>query len=133
MRSSELAGYGFRTWLAFNRKSEPTLMLAVPSRPGAYVIRCCKDYSRKVGRSDILYFGSATNQQGLKHRLRQYFHPGPTQRTNLRILALVGDSSDYEVSVSQTDSAPEAKFLEARLLEQYESEHGELPPENKRH
>lgn len=131
MRSSQLVGFG--AWQQFNRSGERALMLSLPNRPGVYAIRYCKDYPRRIGSSDILYFGSATNQQGLKHRLRQYFHPGPTQRTNLRILAMVGDCFDYEVSVSQTDSAPEAKFLEARLLEQYESEHGELPPENKRH
>jgi excinuclease UvrABC nuclease subunit len=133
MRSLELAGYGFGTWWPFNERNESVLLTNLPSRPGVYAIRCCKDYSRRIGSSDILYFGSATNQQGLKHRLRQYFHPGPSQRTNIRILALVGDCSDYEVSIVQTDSIPDATMLEATLLEKYESEHGELPPENKRH
>jgi len=69
----------------------------------------------------------------LKHRLRQYFHPGPTQRTNIRILNLVDGSSNFEVSVAPTDSIPDAKFLESMLLGAYEANHGELPPENKRH
>jgi excinuclease UvrABC nuclease subunit len=108
------------------------MLSQVPSSPGAYAIRCVTAYPRRIGSSDILYFGSATNQQGLKNRLRQYFHPGQTQRTNLRILGLIGNCSDFEVSVAATESIPKAKFLEATLLEQYEAEHGELPPENKR-
>lgn len=133
MKSSDLTKYGFGIWLPFNRANEPTLLSQLPTRPGAYAIRCCTPYQRRVGSSDILYFGSATNSQGLKHRLRQYFHPGPTQYTNIRILNLVGGSSDFEVSVAPTDSIPDAKFLESTLLAAYEAEHGELPPENKRH
>jgi excinuclease UvrABC nuclease subunit len=102
-------------------------------KPGVYAVRCCRDYQRVVGTSDILYIGSATNREGLRKRIYQYFHPGPTQRTNRRILALVGDCTDFEVSFTETKSNPNAKMLEAELLEQYESEHGQLPPENKRH
>jgi hypothetical protein len=69
----------------------------------------------------------------LKNRLRQYFHPGPTQSTNIRILNLIGGSSDFEVSVAPTGSVPDTKFLESTLLAAYEAVHGELPPENKRH
>jgi hypothetical protein len=48
----------------------------------------------------------------LKNRLRQYFHLGPTQRTNIRILHLVGDRCDFEVAVAPTGPIPDAKFLE---------------------
>lgn len=81
---------------------------------------------RKKGSSDIFYFGKATNQQGLKHRIRQYFSPGPTQRTNIRILSLVGESNDYELAFVETASRPDAIMLEANLLDKYEAEHGEL-------
>jgi hypothetical protein len=63
MKSSELTKYGFGVWAAFNRKNESALLSSLPSSPGVYAIRCSKDYTRRVGRSDILYFGSATNQQ----------------------------------------------------------------------
>jgi len=133
MQSSDLQNHGFGTWFSFNRASEASLWSQVPNRPGAYAIRCSTPYHRRIGSSDILYFGSATNAQGLKNRLRQYFHPGPTQRTNIRLLKLVGDCSDFEVAVSPTVTIPDAKFLESTLLAAYETDHGELPPENKRH
>jgi excinuclease UvrABC nuclease subunit len=96
-------------------------------------MRCRRDYQRAVGSSDVLYVGSATNAQGLKTRLRQYFHPGPTQRTNKRIMALVADCTDFEVAFVETKSIPDAKMLEATILEKYERDHGELPPQNLRH
>ena len=132
MTSSDLTRFGFSIWCPFNCANEASLLPQVPAQPGAYAIRSASPYQRRIGTSDILYFGSATNEKGLKHRLRQYFHPGPTQRTNIRILALVGDSDAYEIAVSPTTSVPEAKYLEAKLLAAYEAEHGELPPENKR-
>jgi hypothetical protein len=64
-------------------------------------------------------------------RLRQYFHPGPTQSTNHRMLDRCGDSTDYEVSYVTCDSADAAMQLEATLLAGYVAEHGELPPENR--
>ena len=132
VKSSELLQHGLGSWSCFNRASERSLLAQLPAKPGVYAVRCSREYTRKIGSSDIIYFGSATNSQGLRMRLRQYFHPGPTQRTNKRILALVGHCSDFEVSYVETKSVPDAKRLEARLLEQYERDHGELPPENKR-
>ena len=64
-------------------------------------------------------------------RLRQYFHPGPTQRTNQRLLARCGDSTDYDVSYVMCGSAGAAVQFEATILAQYVSDHGELPPENR--
>jgi excinuclease UvrABC nuclease subunit len=133
VNSSDLTKYGFGTWLPFSRANEPNLLSLLPTRPGAYAIRRSTPFQRHVGLSDILYFGSAANARGLKNRLRQYFHPGHLQRTNIRILNLVGSSSDFEVSVAPTDCIPDAKLLESMLLSDYETEHGELPPENKRH
>jgi excinuclease UvrABC nuclease subunit len=77
-----------------------------------------------MGISDILYFGKGTNRQGIRHRVRQYFSPGPTRRTNLRILGLVGETADDELAFVETDSIPEAISLEATLLQKYEIDHG---------
>jgi excinuclease UvrABC nuclease subunit len=133
MGSSDLSEHGFAAWLPFNRKAEASLIAAVPKTRGVYVIRCCcREYERVRGASDILYVGSAANRQGLRMRLRQYFHPGPTQRTNRRILAIVAECNDFEVAYAETGSAPEARSLESELLGRYESDHGELPPENRR-
>lgn len=132
MKSSDLASYGFGVWSPFSKLAKSSLIASLPSRPGVYAIRYCQESTRGTGTSDILYFGPATNAQGIKNRIRQYFSPGPTQWTNIRILVLMGDCADYELAYVATDSIPEAKMLEAVLLEKYEREHGELPPENKR-
>lgn len=133
MRSSNLSKYGFGAWLPFNRKGERALLSLLPREPGVYALKFCRDYPRRIGNSDLLYIGVATNNEGIRKRLYQYFHPGPTQRTNKRILALVADNEDFEVAFAIARSVPEAKMLEATLLENYETDHGELPPENKRH
>ena len=132
MRSPDLCQLGFGSWFRFNRSGERSLVAAAPAKPGVYALRCCGDYQRIAGTSDILYFGSATNREGLKKRLYQYFHPGPTQQTNKRILTMVADCADFEVALVETKSIPEAKMLEATLLEKYETDHGECS-ENKRH
>jgi hypothetical protein len=132
MKSSDLSSYGFGVWLPFSKVGKPQLIAALPSRPGVYAIRWCREFVRKKGTSDILYFGKGTNQQGIKHRIRQYFSPGHLQRTNLRLLALAGDSCEYELAFVETTTGSGAVALEATLLEKYEQDHGELPPENKR-
>jgi hypothetical protein len=73
------------------------------------------------------------NQQGLKMRIGQYLQSGPTQRTNKRILALLADSSEFEFAYIEAKSIPEAKMLEATILDKFERDHAELPPENKWH
>jgi len=132
MMSSDLAGYGFGPWWPFSRLQERTLLATVPKAIGAYAIRRREPFQRVLGQSDLLYVGCATNAQGLNLRLRQYFHPGPTQRTNRRILEVIGTSGDFEVAVAVSESIAAARALEATLLERYERDHGELPPENRR-
>ena len=133
MRSTTLSQFGFVVWLPFNWTSERALLAAFPLRPGVYALRCRMDYQRTVGSSDIAYIGSATSHGGLRSRLYQYFHPGSTERTRGRMPPRVASSIDVEVSFVATDSNTDAETLKASLLERYESEHGQLPPENKRH
>lgn len=132
VNSLDLNNYGFGRWWPFNLAGEKNLLGNVPRNPGVYAVRHRQPYRRATGESDLLYIGSAANQQGLNMRLRQYFHPGPTQATNKRILTLVGKSADFEVSFVVTPSPARARGLEAELLERYESDHGELPPQNLR-
>jgi excinuclease UvrABC nuclease subunit len=131
VRSTDLLAHGFGGWLPFAPANKKQLLAGLPTDPGVYAIRCVKDFTRKIGTSDILYFGKGTNQRGLKNRVSQYFSPGPTQTTNLRLMARVGDCADYELAFTVTQTTWEAKALEGKLLALYESEHGELPPENK--
>lgn len=131
MRSDDLQAHGFGSWTPFTKVGKTALFAALPTDPGVYAIRCCRDFARKRGTSDILYFGKGTNENGLRHRIRQYFSPGPTQRTNIRLRALIGDTTDYELAFVVTPNTWDAKALEGKLIALYEAEHGELPPENK--
>jgi excinuclease UvrABC nuclease subunit len=133
MNSVDLSAAGFSEWYTFSRATEKSLLRHAPSSPGAYVLRRRQSYPRRIGASDITYIGSAANADGLRGRLRQYFHPGPTQSTNKRILELCGESDQYEVAFTISDSRARAKAVEANLLEHYVAEHGELPPENRRY
>ncbi len=133
MNSAFLAKVGFMHWLPFNRQGERRLLDRAPQQPGVYVVRRRTPYPRTVGESDIMYIGVAVNEKGLNMRLRQYFHPGPTQKTNRRILGIVGTSDQHEVAWVRTESKAKARSLEAELLEEYEKQHHQLPPENHRH
>ena len=118
------------TWMAFNRRGKDELLTKISSEFGVYVVRSLTSLRRRVGESDIVYIGSACNQNGLRGRIAQYFSPGPTQITNKRILALVGDSGDYEIGWSVAASKSRAVGLEQELLERLFSDHGERPPQN---
>src|SRR5436190_8373297 len=131
MDSASLEQFGFRAWARFNTSASESLISAAPTCPGVYVIRCLSPFTRKNGSSDILYVGSAGNRDGLQMRLRQYFHPGPTQDTNHRLLTRCGNSTDYQVSYVTCATSQEACGLETALLDDYRAEHLELPPENR--
>lgn len=131
MGSDSLRASGFAAWLPFNSANSAAIVSRTPTAAGVYVIRCRTPFSRVSGVSDVLYVGSAGNRDGLRARLRQYFHPGPTQRTNQRLLNRCGASNDYEISYVVCDSQRAASELEASMLGRYLAEHGELPPENR--
>lgn len=99
-----------------------------PRRKGIYIIRVetGKPFGRLQGESDILYIGSTTSDGGLKQRLMQYFHPGPTQWTNRRLNDFL---KKYPMEIASCP-CEEPKNLEHDLLRRYLSEHDELPPFN---
>ena len=100
----------------------------VPKHPGVYVIRNSQGrcFGRLKGKSDILYIGSTQAKNGLRQRLQQYLHPGPTQWTNRRINQLV---EKYQMEVSWSLSS-EPRNFEHQLLKKYLNDHDELPPLN---
>ena len=130
MTTEDLKAKGFVSWSKFNSVRKAELLLRLPRKFGVYVIRANKPVKRARGESDIVYFGSACNQNGLRGRINQYFSPGPTQPTNKRIIALVGESDDYEIGWFQVPAKSDAVALEQRLLERYIADHGERPPQN---
>jgi excinuclease UvrABC nuclease subunit len=129
MTSSDLLSYGFVSWYPFTLDNEKTLLKLLPARPGVYAMRCRKP-SDIAGSSDIVYFGKAANQAGLKQRIRQYYHPGNANRTSLRIRALLTDCADFEISVVET-AVDAARHLESKLIGKYKAAHKNRPPWNK--
>jgi len=106
------------------------LLRKVPSEFGVYVVRATDELKRIRGESDIVYIGSAGNQNGLRGGISQYFSPGPTQITNRRILALIGASADYEIGWLAVAAKSRAVGLEQELLERYFTDYGERSPQN---
>ena len=78
-----LARTEFSRWYPFNEKAVKN----APKQRGVYVFRKAggKHFGRLQGQSDVMYIGSTEAKGGLKQRLGQYLHPGPTQWTNKRI------------------------------------------------
>ena len=130
MNSAALAPFGLTTWHPLNLSGEKSLLALLPSRTGVYAIRCC-NHQRAFGSSDLVYFGKATNANGLKTRIRQYFHPGHGNGTNLRIRAEFAGCSDFELSWAESPADQAAK-VEAMLIASFENAYGVLPPWNRR-
>ena len=132
MDSNTLSRKGFERWQGFNLKAEATLSSGLPTSNGVYVIKNDTAFGRFVGESDIVYIGSAGGENGLRGRILQYFNPGPTQITNKRMNGILHLRPGLKISYVLKPSADDASALESSLLNEYERQHGELPPANRK-
>lgn len=97
----------------------------IPAIPGVYIMRNNeRSFGRLKGKSDILYIGSA--KKSLRNRVRFYFKPGPSQKTNIRINSMLNKYSIDIAVIPDNDPVQ----LESKLLIQYFNEHDEQPPFN---
>lgn len=127
-----LEALGFKAWLQFSLIAEREVLKLLPQAPGVYAILLPENRPRLLGDSNIGYIGSAANQNGLRGRIRQYFHPGPTQSTNIAMKKRLSEPDcAFRIGFVMTAASADAKRLESDLLIQFESEHGELPPYNR--
>lgn len=131
MDSSSLQALGIGFWREFSFSNEQELIEHLPALPGVYVVLLPSAHGRRRGASDIAYIGKATNQQGLRGRIRQYFHPGPTQRTNIAMNQRLRSSLPLRLGCIAVPSAKDATRVESELLLKFEAQHGELPPFNR--
>lgn len=132
MDSSVLERMAFGSWCSFGAVSESRVLRELPESPGVYAVLLPHAEERRIGSSDIAYVGKATNRHGLRGRVRQYFHPGPTQSTNIQMKArLVERECALRIGFAVSISASAAARLESDLLIRFEGEHGELPPFNR--
>ena len=132
MDSNSLGQKGFERWQDFSLKAEATLTTGLPASNGVYVIKNDTSFGRFVGESDIIYIGSANNENGLRGKILQYFKPGPTQSTNKRINGILHLRPGLKISYVLKPSTDDANALESSLLKEYDRQHGELPPANRK-
>jgi excinuclease UvrABC nuclease subunit len=117
MDSASIQTRGVGSWMAFTSDTEPTVLANLPSAMGVYVILLGKHAICRLGASDIAYIGKATNRGGLRGRVRQYFHPGPTQSTNIAMRSRLNAlGCALRIGFTVSDSGPAARRLEADLL-----------------
>jgi excinuclease UvrABC nuclease subunit len=131
MDSNDLKKRGFGVWQPFGLTSEHTLLRELPTSFGVYSMRLSNSEPMTQGSSDIAYIGRATNQNGVLGRIRQYFHPGWRQSTNLKMKARLVDGIKLEIAFVTTADAESAIHLESELLLLFEAEHTQKPPYNK--
>jgi hypothetical protein len=132
MNATDLTSRGFGKWTLFSTASERDLLAGLPAAKGVYVIIITDPQPRQRGISDIGYIGRAGNNGGLRGRVRQYFHPGPTQSTNIAMGRRISDPTlALRLGFLVTGTTTAAKRLESDLLLEFEAQHGELPPYNR--
>lgn len=128
MDSKSIAHYGFNQWYSFGLETKQSVLRLAGSSPGVYVIQHKGNLGRLRGSADILYIGKTTGQNGMKARINAYFNPGPTQLTNKRIHSFLQRQVPMEISfVVKQDP----RQLESQLIQQYVTDHDELPPFNR--
>ncbi len=131
MNSSDLEAFGFVGWFPFSFDQEDILLNRLPNSMGVYAIKFSASQSRRYKESDLAYIGKASNKSGLRLRIRQYFHPGGDNRTNLRMQRHIREHPILLLGYVTTANRSSTQVLESRLLLQFEQEHGELPPFNR--
>ena len=128
MDSLTLRELGFSDWHRFTNGVENL----APESKGVYAFRRPASIQLRRGLSDLTYLGRAMSDlrgsyHNIRHSLREYLHPGHSQRTKIRVghRAL---EEEWEVSWMFTDRPDN---IECDLLRRFFRDHDQLPPENK--
>ena len=130
MKADDLHDLGFSAWAPFNKAHKGLILDNLPELPGLYAI-AGPSQAQKLGNSDLVYIGCAANQEGLRRRVRQYFHPGSSQRTSQRINSLVMSGAQDGLSYAVAPSIETALRWEIALISAYRFDHAQLPRENR--
>ena len=139
--SEDLEMWGFSEWHRLSFDNEEKLLKKLPLKTGIYAIKSDKPFGGFIENSDIVYIGSSREKKrGIRGRISQYFHPGPTQKTAKRINEkIIEYPNEFKISflVKKVKKAKKVKksnqvlSFENKLLTEYEEDHGELPPFNR--
>ena len=73
-------------------------------------------------------FGSSVGKDGLRKRIRFYFHPGTPRKKSQRINEWLKKACGLRISFVTVTDDQKARNLERELRAQYEKEHWEFPP-----
>jgi len=125
MNSKDLVLRGFSEPLDFVEGQNKE----VPPKTGVYVIiRKDKSIDYRMGQSDIVKIGKAEFEKGFFRLWHEYFHPGPTQNTNIRLkdkfLASPHGFCWKEIPKGR------AGMTEKVLRAEFVRDHGQLPAYN---
>jgi len=108
----------------------------IGSEPAVYALLHENLFGRLQGQSRVLYIGSTGQLGGDSQscRLRIYRYPNGPHANELRRRVQLLIDSGFEITFQwkHVASKEEASRQEAFLLQQYVTEHGELPPFNGR-
>ena len=108
----------------------------IAATPAVYALLHERPFGRLRGESAILYIGCTGEFGGTSDRcrLRIYRYPNGAhaQEIHNRTRRLEDDGVAVSLAWTQLLSREDAFALEAHMLQQYEAEHGELPPFNRR-
>jgi hypothetical protein len=108
----------------------------IGSEPAVYALLHERSFGRLQGQSRVLYIGSTSQLGGSSQscRLRIYRYPNGTHAKELRRRVQLLIDSGFEITFQwkHVASKEEASQQEVLMLQQYVTEHGELPPFNGR-
>lgn len=108
----------------------------IAATPAVYALLHERPFGRLRGESPILYIGCTGELGGTSDRcrLRIYRYPNGTHAHEIRnrTRLLEDDGASVSLAWTHSPSREDAFALEALLLQQYEAQHGELPPFNRR-
>ena len=127
MDSNDLRSYGFTSWknLSILAKNKGTSISPIP---GIYVFKLNKVFGRLQKMSDILYIGSTDN---LYRRIYGNYIRGSGGGTTQRIYTYLNNLKYLNKTEVSYIPSNNPKYIEKKLLDEYEKDHHELPPWNR--
>ena len=106
-----LAENGLADWHVMS--DECKLLSLLPSNIGVFVITKVGNEGQEI---EFIHCGIGVNQKGLKNRIRQIYHPGPTQSTNQNIKNRLDSGQALQLSYKVCESNYAAKELKAKIM-----------------
>lgn len=125
MNSKDLRERGFTEPILFVKGEHST----APAETGVYIIMLQdRETDYPMGKSDIVKIGKSEFKQGIRRRWYNYYNPGPTQHTNIRLKPKF-EKQPHTIAWLLLPKG-DAKRMEDRLLLEFKREHGQFPAYN---